>query len=127
MQTGRYTVKGEFEISDTARINSIHNQTGLAVELLGAENGYRVFFHDEHKRVSAMSYTTKTDWELTGRISQEEVPTMVLSSVHSGLMNMSVVFPKDAQNLEISRYFKDNTWRLGSCPLIRSCVVRLSY
>ncbi|KAF6838927.1 hypothetical protein CPLU01_02197 [Colletotrichum plurivorum] len=116
METGLYTVKGEFDISATAKLTSIHPETGLAVELLGADNGYRLFFHDENKRVSALSYTTKTDWELVGRISQEEVPTMVLSSLHSGQMNMSVVFPKDAQNLEISRYYKDNTWRLATLP-----------
>ncbi|KAF9871541.1 hypothetical protein CkaCkLH20_10952 [Colletotrichum karsti] len=114
--TGRYTAKGEYVISTTAHVESIHPETGLAVELLGAEEGYRLFFHDEDKRVNVLAYTTKTDWQLRGRISQDEVASMALSSVHSGQSNVSVVFPKDSENLEISRYFKDDTWRLATLP-----------
>ncbi|OHE96623.1 hypothetical protein CORC01_08080 [Colletotrichum orchidophilum] len=111
--TGHYAIKGEYVISATAGVESIHNETGLAVELLGAEDGYRVFFHVEAKTVNVMSYTTKTDWQLQGVISQDPVGGMALTSVHSGQLNMSVVFPKDSENVEISRFFKDETWHLG--------------
>ncbi|GJC82951.1 hypothetical protein ColLi_05789 [Colletotrichum liriopes] len=114
--SGHYQIKGEYVISATAGVESIHNETGLSVELLGAEYGYRVFFHDEDKKVNVMSYTTKTDWQLEGPISQDPVRGMALTSVHSGQSNMSVVFPKDSENLEISRYFKDETWRLATLP-----------
>ncbi|TDZ34071.1 hypothetical protein CTRI78_v011640 [Colletotrichum trifolii] len=116
MITGRYLTKGEYLISQTAGVNSIHAETGLSVELLGEENGYRVFFHDSEKRVNVLSYTTSTDWLHLGRISQDEVASMALTSVHSGKKNMTVVFPKDKDNLEISRYFKDDTWRLATLP-----------
>ncbi|KAL0937745.1 uncharacterized protein CTRU02_207476 [Colletotrichum truncatum] len=116
MNTGFYATKGEYVISSTAGVQSIHPQTGLTVELLGAENGYRVFFHDEKKRVNVLSYTTKTDWQLQGQISQEVVPTMALSSVHSGVANVSVIFPKDSETLEISRYYKDDSWRIATLP-----------
>ncbi|TDZ15050.1 hypothetical protein Cob_v012032 [Colletotrichum orbiculare MAFF 240422] len=116
MVTGRYLTKGEYLISQTAGVNSIHAETGLSVELLGEENGYRVFFHDSEKRVNVLSYTTSTDWLHLGRISQDEVASMALTSVHSGKKNMTVVFPKDKDNLEISRYFKDDTWRLATLP-----------
>ncbi|KAJ0317645.1 hypothetical protein COL5a_011010 [Colletotrichum fioriniae] len=111
--TGHYAIKGEYVISATAGLESIHNQTGLAVELLGADDGYRVFFHDEAKTVNVLSYTTKTDWQLQGPISQDPVGGMALTSVHSGQLNMSVVFPKDSENVEISRFFKDEMWRLA--------------
>ncbi|KAK1655982.1 hypothetical protein BDP81DRAFT_388838 [Colletotrichum phormii] len=114
--TGHYAIKGEYVISTTAGLESIHNQTGLAVELLGAENGYRVFFHDEAKTVNVLSYTTRTDWQLKGAISQDPVGGMALTSVHSGQLNMSVVFPKDSENVEISRFFKDETWHLATLP-----------
>ncbi|GKT50776.1 uncharacterized protein ColSpa_10957 [Colletotrichum spaethianum] len=110
--TGHYNIKGEYLISSTASVESIHSETGLAVELLGAEDGYRVFFHDEDKKVNVMSYTTKTDWQLQGAISQDPVGGMALTSVHSGQSNISVVYPKDSENFEISRFFKDETWHL---------------
>ncbi|KAJ0293734.1 hypothetical protein Brms1b_003071 [Colletotrichum noveboracense] len=116
MSTGLYDKKGEYTISSTANVKSIHDETGLAVELLGSENGYRVFFHDEDRRVNVMAYTTKDDWRWKGRISQDQANSTVLTSTHSGQLNMSVVFPKDAETLEISRYFKDETWHLATLP-----------
>lgn len=120
MSTGLYDKKGEYTISSTANVKSIHDETGLAVELLGSENGYRVFFHDEDRRVNVMAYTTKDDWRWKGRISQDQANSTVLTSTHSGQLNMSVVFPKDAETLEISRYFKDETWHLGPSYRARS-------
>ncbi|EQB58768.1 hypothetical protein GCG54_00009140 [Colletotrichum gloeosporioides] len=116
MSTGLYDKKGEYTISSTANVKSIHDETGLAVELLGSENGYRVFFHDEDRRVNVMAYTTKDDWRWKGRISQDQANSTVLTSTHSGQLNMSVVFPKDSETLEISRYFKDETWHLATLP-----------
>ncbi|KAK2014085.1 hypothetical protein LZ32DRAFT_627752 [Colletotrichum eremochloae] len=114
--SGHYVVKGEFAISTTAGVTSIHNETGLSVALLGAENGYRVFFHDEHRKVNVMSYTTKTDWQLDGAISQDPVGGMSLTSSHAGSLNMSVVYPKDGENFETAGFFKDETWRLATLP-----------
>ncbi|KAK1985887.1 hypothetical protein LZ30DRAFT_335470 [Colletotrichum cereale] len=114
--SGHYALTGEYTISATAGVESIHNETGLTVELLGAENGYRVFFHDEKKRVNIMTYTTKTDWQLGEPVSQDPVGGMGLTSVHSGQLNISVAYAKDAENLEVARFFKDETWRLATLP-----------
>ncbi|TQN73226.1 hypothetical protein CSHISOI_02230 [Colletotrichum shisoi] len=116
-QTGHYNTSGEYMISKTAGVESIHNETGLAVELLSSKDGYRLFFHDEAKTVNVMSYTTTIgEWQLQGTISQDPVGGMALASTHSGQMNISVVFPKDAENIEVSRLFKDETWRLATLP-----------
>ncbi|KAK2030259.1 hypothetical protein LX32DRAFT_662644 [Colletotrichum zoysiae] len=114
--SGHYVLKGEYTVSATAGVESIHNETGLSVELLGAEDGYRVFFHDENKRVNVLSYTTKTDWQLKDPVSQDPVGGMALTSAHSGQLNMSVVYAKDAENFETARFFKDATWRLDTLP-----------
>jgi len=114
--SGHYAINGEYTISATAAVDSIHNETGLSVELLGADDGYRVYFHDEEKKVNAMKYTPKTDWQFEGPVSQDPVGGMSLASAHYGQLNISVVYAKDAENFETAMYFKDDTWRLTTLP-----------
>ncbi|KAK1992144.1 hypothetical protein LX36DRAFT_733392 [Colletotrichum falcatum] len=114
--SGHYVVKGEYPISATANVKSIHNETGLSVELLGAEDGYRVFFHDRQRKVNVLSYTTKTDWQLDEPVSQDPVGGMGLTSTHSSQLNISVVYAKDAENFETARFFQGDTWRIATLP-----------
>ncbi|OLN85710.1 hypothetical protein CCHL11_07762 [Colletotrichum chlorophyti] len=114
--TGRYAIVGEYYISETAEVPSIHNETGISVQLLGSDTGYRVLFHDENRRVNVLSYTPKTNWNYHGLISQDTAAGFGLTSIHSGQTNVSVIFPKDSANLEVSRFNKDDTWHLDAMP-----------
>lgn len=119
MTTGKFNRQGEYLISNTAKIKSIHNETGLAVELLGAEDGYRVFYHNEEGHVMMMSYNTESDWRSAGIVSQDPKAGMVLSSAHLSRDNISVVFAQGEENIEVARLADDRKWYLGKfSPII---------
>ncbi|KAH6607015.1 hypothetical protein Trco_003328 [Trichoderma cornu-damae] len=115
-ESGILIKKGEYIISDTANIKSIHANTGLSVELLGSTAGYRLYYHDEDSRVNQLSYTTSTDWTYAGIVSQDPVFGYALGSAHSATTNISVVFPRSAKDMEVSRFNKDNTWHIATFP-----------
>lgn len=110
--------QGEYNISDTANVTSIHPSTGLAVELLGSTTGYRVYYHDADSQVNQLSYTTETNWNYFGAVSQDPTFGMALASAHSDANNITVVFPKSAKDVEVSRLNKDGDWHICmSCSL----------
>lgn len=113
MTTGKFNRQGEYLISQTAKLDSIHNKTGLAVELLGAEDGYRVFYHNNESQVMMMSYNTVADWKSAGIVSQDPQAGMVLSSAHYGNQNISVIFAQGDENVEVAQLADDRKWRLG--------------
>ncbi|KAL7948164.1 hypothetical protein V8C42DRAFT_316851 [Trichoderma barbatum] len=115
-ESGSFIQKGEYIISQTAKVKSIHPNTGLAVELLGSTGGYRIYYHDEDSRVNELAYTTKTDWNYHGPISQDPTFGMALASAHSSTNNISVVFPRSTKDIEISRFNKDSTWHISTFP-----------
>ncbi|KAM0197734.1 hypothetical protein ACHAPI_004459 [Fusarium lateritium] len=116
MTTGKLVRKDEYQISETAEVDSIHSESGLSVELLGANDGYRVFYHNENRQVMMMSYTTVTNWIDGGTVSQDTTAGMALGSTHYDKENMTVVFPKDSDDIETSRLEKSGTWKLAAFP-----------
>ncbi|OBS21658.1 hypothetical protein FPOA_07994 [Fusarium poae] len=116
MKTGKLVRNGEYRISETAEVGSIHNKSGLAVDLLGADNGYRIFYHNEHRNVMMLHYTQYTDWTDGGFVSQDNATGMALGSAHIDKENITVAFPKDSEDIEISRLEKAGQWRLDSFP-----------
>ncbi|RFU80027.1 hypothetical protein TARUN_2145 [Trichoderma arundinaceum] len=115
-ETGALVQQGEYNISHTAQVKSVHNNTGLAVELLGSTAGYRVFYHDAEGQVNEMSYTQKTDWDYYGTVSQDPASGFALASAHSAANNISVVFPKSAKDIEVSRLNQDGKWHISTFP-----------
>ncbi|UKZ74542.1 hypothetical protein TrVFT333_002212 [Trichoderma virens FT-333] len=115
-ESGSFIQQGEYNISDTAQVTSIHAKTGLSVELLGSTAGYRVFYHDEDSQVHQLSYTTKTDWNYYGAVSQDPTFSTALASIHSNTNNITVIFPKSAKDIEVSRYNTDGTWHISAFP-----------
>ncbi|KAL7784315.1 hypothetical protein V8C37DRAFT_406365 [Trichoderma ceciliae] len=115
-ESGTFVQQGEYVISDTAKVKSVHANTGLAVELLGSTAGYRVFYHDEDSQVNELSYTTKTNWNYYGTVSQDPTSGFALGSAHSSTNNITVVFPKSAKDIEVSRLNKDGTWHISTFP-----------
>ncbi|KAL7928553.1 hypothetical protein V8C35DRAFT_332629 [Trichoderma chlorosporum] len=116
-ESGNFTQQGEYIISDTAGVDSIHSDTGLAVELLGSTTGYRVFYHNNQSQVNAMWYTDTTNWRYFGSVSQDPTFSMALASSHaSSNTNITVVFPKSAKDVEVSRINTDGTWHISTFP-----------
>ncbi|KAM0505462.1 hypothetical protein ACHAP8_001689 [Fusarium lateritium] len=116
MKTGKLVRNGEYRISETAEVGSIHNKSGLAVDLLGADNGYRVFYHNEHSNAMMLHYTQFTDWTDGGFVSQDNATGMALGSAHIDKENITVAFPKGSEDIETSRLEKAGQWRLDSFP-----------
>lgn len=104
----------EYVITETANIDStsIHNETGLAVELLGSTAGYRVFYHDTDSQVQMLFYTQKTNWDYGGIVSQDPVSSFALGTAHSSTDNITVAVPKSSSNIEVSRFNADKTWHI---------------
>jgi hypothetical protein len=116
--TGLYVNKGEYTISGTAKAPSVHEQTGLSVELLGSNGGYRVYYHDENRTVNQLMYQNEINWVYAGILSNDAPSGLAIASGHTGANNITVAFPKDPANIEISRYYPDKTWHL--CKSSRS-------
>ncbi|CAF3489276.1 unnamed protein product [Fusarium graminearum] len=116
MKTGKLVRNGEYRISETAEVSSIHNESGLAVDLLGADNGYRVFYHNEYRNVMMLHYTQITDWTDGGFVSQDNATGIALGSALIDKENMTVAFTKGDEDIEVSRLEKAGQWRLDSFP-----------
>ncbi|KAL6690556.1 hypothetical protein J3F84DRAFT_353216 [Trichoderma pleuroticola] len=115
-ESGTFIQQGEYVISDTAKVTDIHPNTGLSVELLGSTAGYRVYYHDKDSQVHQLSYTTDTDWNYYGAVSQDPTFGQALATLHSNTYNISAIFPKNAKNIEVSRYNTDGTWHISAFP-----------
>lgn len=113
MKTGKFIRGGEYRVSEAAEVDSIHNRSGLAVDLLGADNGYRVFYQSEQKNVMLLHYTTATEWTDGGTVSQDNATEIAIGSAHIDKENITVAFPRGSDDIEISRLEKAGQWRLG--------------
>ncbi|KAM0257760.1 hypothetical protein ACHAQJ_004211 [Trichoderma viride] len=116
--SGSFAQTGEYVISNTSNVSpdDIHPNTGLAVELLGSTAGYRVFYHNKDGQVNELSYTTSTNWDYGGSVSQDSTSGFALGSAHSSTDNITVVFPKSSKDIEVSRLNQDNTWHISTFP-----------
>ncbi|QGI70187.1 hypothetical protein CEK26_002520 [Fusarium fujikuroi] len=112
MTTGKLIRDREFQISAAAGVDSIHNETGLSIVNLGEKDGYRLFYHDEDRRVKMLWYTDDDGWNDGGAISQDTAGGMALGSTIHDLKNITVPFPKDSENVELSRLDKSGLWTL---------------
>ncbi|UKZ84310.1 uncharacterized protein TrAFT101_000222 [Trichoderma asperellum] len=118
-ESGTFVRMGpEYVISETANVknSSIHENTGLAVELLGSTAGYRVFYHDNNSQVQELFYTQKTNWNYGGIVSQDPVASFALGTAHSSTDNITVAFPRSDKDIEVSRFNSDKTWHISTFP-----------
>ncbi|RSL74574.1 hypothetical protein CEP53_000184 [Fusarium sp. AF-6] len=116
MTTGKLTYINNWAISETAEVKSVNNETGLSVQLLAADEGYRLFYHNEDGDVMMLRYIPKTTtWVDDGAISQDQLAGMALASAHYG-KNISVAFPQGESNIEVSRLSNADEWNLSTFP-----------
>ncbi|KAK3935680.1 hypothetical protein QBC46DRAFT_45021 [Diplogelasinospora grovesii] len=114
MTTGLFQSVGSWIISGQAP--SISTGTGLAALLLGSTAGYRVYFHDQDMAVNELAYTQATNWVYTGVISQDTQYSPAIHAAFSGTNNISVVTPRDAHDIEVTRWNSDNSWHITTLP-----------
>ncbi|KAJ3459125.1 hypothetical protein MRS44_015198 [Fusarium solani] len=116
MTTGKLTYIDNWAISETAEVKSVNNETGLSVQLLGGEEGYRLFYHNKDGDVMMLRHMPKTTtWVDDGAISQDQLAGMALASAHYG-KNISVAFPQGQSNIEVSRFSNADEWHLSAFP-----------
>lgn len=114
--TGKFINQGTWLIS--ADTPSVSNSTGLASLVLGSEAGYRVYFHDEDRAINELGYTPEGGWRYRELISPDLPTSSAIHAAFSGKNNISVVFPRDAENVEVDRYNSDETWHISNLPPI---------
>ncbi|KAK4239174.1 hypothetical protein C8A03DRAFT_14440 [Achaetomium macrosporum] len=115
MATGLFEQTGEWVIGGD--VPSIHTNSGLATVLLGDEAGYRVYFHDDDGAINELGYTPNENaWRYHGVISQDINALPALAAAFSGSNNITVVSPRDAQNLGATRLNRDDTWYRTTLP-----------
>ncbi|KAI8651990.1 hypothetical protein NCS56_01415600 [Fusarium sp. Ph1] len=116
MTTGKLTYIDNWAISETAEVKSVNNETGLSVQLLGGEEGYRLFYHNKDGDVMMLRCMPKTTaWVDDGVFSQDQLAGMALASAHDG-KNISVAFPQGQSNIEVSRFSNADEWHLSTFP-----------
>ncbi|KAF5012588.1 hypothetical protein FDECE_1355 [Fusarium decemcellulare] len=116
MESGKFIRKGEYPISETAQVDSVHQETGLSVSLLGSTDGYRVFYHNEDRQLMMMSYTADTNWIDGGAVSLDKGAGPAIGSGFYGKMNISAVMPRGQDNMEVTRFGGDDKWHLAAFP-----------
>lgn len=109
--TGYWLSQGDWIVSGGAP--SISSNTGLAAVLLGATDGYRVFYHDNNMTLRQLGYTSATTWADKGAISQDDNLGTAIGAIWVAKSNnITVASPKDSENIEISRWHADNSWHV---------------
>jgi hypothetical protein len=108
--SGKFTSQGSWVISGDAP--SVNSNTGLASLVLGSTAGYRVYYHDDDDAISEIGYTTDTNWHYRDVVSPDHPATNAIHAAFTGSANISVVFPRDSENIEVTRFNTDDSWHI---------------
>ncbi|KXX74529.1 Protein crumbs 3 [Madurella mycetomatis] len=114
MTSGLFQNRGNWIISN--QVPSIHANTGLAAILLGAEGGYRVYYHDQDGAINELGYTVEYEWQYRGVISQDVNSLPALAAAFYGIGNITVASPRGESNIATTRWHRDETWRRSTLP-----------
>ncbi|KAL2169714.1 hypothetical protein VTG60DRAFT_5767 [Thermothelomyces hinnuleus] len=114
MTTGQFLLRGNWTVTSGAP--SVHSNSGLAAVVLGADTGYRVYFHDEDGAINELFYNRDINWEYRGPISQDINSLPALGAAFSGRENITVASPRDERNIAATRWNKDETWYRTTLP-----------
>lgn len=119
--SGKFVSQGEWVISGDAP--SVSSNTGLASLVLGSTAGYRVYYHDDNQAVNEIGYTTETGWHYRDMVSPDHhSASSAIHAAFTGNANISVIFPRDSENIEVTRFNTDDSWHIcESCPV--SCAL----
>ncbi|RSL66557.1 hypothetical protein CEP54_003645 [Fusarium duplospermum] len=120
METGRFNRTAESYPSLIARVDSVHERTGLSVELLADQVGYRqyrLFYHNSDRQIMMMSWEQGEKlWVDAGRVSPDTSLGIALASTYHEGKAIPVVSPRGSGDIEVARLPRDDVWQLESFP-----------
>ena len=112
MDTGYWNIEGTGIISDP--LQTVSSSTGLAAVLLGNKGGYRVFYRDIGGALRQLRYTQDAQrFSDAGLVNQDSSNSSAIGALLAAPNsdNMTVIAPKDMDNMEVTRWYSDYTWR----------------
>ena len=116
MNTGYWSHGGSYTVSGGARQPS--STTTLSAVVLGATAGYRVFYRDTANHLHWIGYTPgASGWNDLGSLSNDDIQTGAIASAFTEGKNLTVVTPKNKENMEVVRLNDDKSWHISELQL----------
>ncbi|KAI1376602.1 hypothetical protein F4677DRAFT_419037 [Hypoxylon crocopeplum] len=95
---------------------SVHSDTGLMAVNLGADAGYRVYYHDESMATSFLHFTSASGWSSEGYLSQDIVQCFPIGAGFTDTNKITVVMGRGPVNIEVTTLQQDGTWVITTFP-----------
>lgn len=111
--TGHFNASESWRIATEAQLNA---STGLMAVNLGAEAGYRIYFHDVHLATSFLRYTQSDGWGVAGKVSQDVVHCPPIGAGLTDINKITVVMGRGPENIEVSTLQSNETWIVSLFP-----------
>ncbi|KAI8957806.1 hypothetical protein F5Y11DRAFT_65319 [Daldinia sp. FL1419] len=112
--TGHWQNTGEYVVSGGAP--KVAPDSGLAIVLLGATDGYRVYYNDLEGTLHAIGYTPSTTWSYYGIVSHDTASSQAIGATFSSHDNISIVRARDDKNIGVSQFYSDGIWHISTFP-----------
>ncbi|KAH7037105.1 uncharacterized protein B0I36DRAFT_358852 [Microdochium trichocladiopsis] len=114
-RTGHWSNTGDYVISSGAP--KAANNSDLSMALLGAKEGYRVLYNGLDGAVQLLSYNNDNGWRYGGVAYNASSSANVIASIYPPAdTNITLLVPRDSQNMGLARFYGDNTWHIESFP-----------
>ncbi|KAM0506850.1 hypothetical protein ACHAP9_003196 [Verticillium nonalfalfae] len=122
--SGAYALHNS-EIISTALPDGIalHDRTALNAVLLGAEEGIRVYVHDEERRIHELSFHNPTGWLHGGLVADQPGNGFALASAASAEKEVTVIVPGDQRIQVLQKGIEDAVWDRSLCTMLPVVVV----
>ncbi|KAI1138650.1 hypothetical protein F5Y05DRAFT_418872 [Hypoxylon sp. FL0543] len=115
--TGHFNLYDNFSQRIIGSGQSVHPRTGLMALNLGQIPGYRVYYQDETKETLVLTYNPETStWDTQGTVSRDAIEGFPISAGFIDMNMITVVTPRDKNNIEVSTQRKDGKWTVTSFP-----------
>ncbi|KLU83357.1 hypothetical protein MAPG_02419 [Magnaporthiopsis poae ATCC 64411] len=115
MKTGKLNKINDRIISDDKP--AVHNTTGLTSVLLNAKEGYRIYYHDTNKTIQVIGYDPDANtFYYGGVVSRDTTSGFALGAQFNSVRNISVVYPRDSDNMGVARINSDGKYWLATTP-----------
>lgn len=119
MNTGYWSHGGSYTVSGGAKSPS--PSTTLSAVVLGATTGYRVFYRDISNHLHWIGYLPgSSGWSDYGTLSNDEMKSNAIAAGFTEGNNVTVITPKNNENMEVVRLNDDKSWHISELPPPRS-------
>ncbi|KAK8122243.1 hypothetical protein PG984_010913 [Apiospora sp. TS-2023a] len=115
MNTGYWSHGGSYTVSGGAKSPSPN--TTLSAVVLGATAGYRVFYRDTSNHLHWIGYLPgSSGWSDYGTLSNDEMKSNAIAAGFTEGNNITVITPKNNENMEAVRLNDDKSWHISTFP-----------